>query len=81
MFDLYLSLDQQKRQAQALDEQQQHRLEIANQNRELVAEGRFDVICGLPPTQPQDYIYWDGYQVGLREYWTKQLGVEIETPF
>lgn len=77
MIDYYLSLEQQKREQQDLDAVH----EQADLYVSLEAEGRFDGICGLPPTQPQDYIYWDGYQVGLREYWTKQLGVEIETPF
>jgi hypothetical protein len=77
MIDYYLSLEQQKREQQDLDAVH----EQADKNASLSSEGRFDGICGLPPTQPQDYQYWDGYQVGLREYWTKKLGVEIETPF
>jgi hypothetical protein len=77
MIDYYLSLEQEKREQQDLDAVH----EQAEENASLSSEGRFDGICGLPPTQPQDYIYWDGYQVGLREYWTKKLGVEIETPF
>ncbi|MBE9168661.1 hypothetical protein IQ238_14490 [Pleurocapsales cyanobacterium LEGE 06147] len=77
MFDLYLSVEQQKREQQDLDAVH----EQADLYASLSSEGRFDGICGLPPTQPQDYQYWDGYQVGLREYWTKKLGVEIETPF
>jgi len=77
MIDYYLSLEQQKREQQDLDAVH----EQADLYASLEAEGRFDGICGLPPTQPQDYQYWDGYQVGLREYWTKKLGVEIETPF
>jgi hypothetical protein len=75
--NIALAYEQEKREKQELDLIE----EQAEENASLSSEGRFDGICGLPPTQPQDYQYWDGYQVGLREYWTKKLGVEIETPF
>ncbi len=75
--NIALAYEQEKREKQELELiEEQADLYVS-----LEAEGRFDGICGLPPTQPQDYQYWDGYQVGLREYWTKKLGVEIETPF
>jgi hypothetical protein len=83
MFDLYLSLDQQKRQAQALDEQQQHRLEIANRNRELTAEGRFDGITGCKPNKElfADQAYWSGYSSGQQLYYSKLFGVELDREF
>ena len=44
---------------------------------ELYSEGFFDGICNLESTKPHIYDYWQGYQLGLREYLCKQLGVEI----
>jgi hypothetical protein len=44
---------------------------------ELYSEGLFDGLCNLKPTKPHIYDYWQGYQLGLREYLCKQLGVEI----
>lgn len=75
--NIALVYEQKKREQQERDGIE----EQADQNASLEAEGRFDKICGLPPTKPQDYIYWDGYQVELREYWSKKLNVEIPTEF
>ena len=36
---------------------------------------------GMKPAHPEDYIYWSGYEVGIREYWAKRLGVVIPTEF
>ena len=44
---------------------------------EFYSEGFFDGICNLESTPPHIYDYWQGYQLGLREYLCKVLGVEI----
>ena len=44
---------------------------------ELYSEGFFDGLCNLESTKPHINDYWQGYQIGLREYLCKQLGVEI----
>ena len=77
MFDLYLSVEQQNRERQDLDAIN----EEANRNSDLHSDGKFDGVCGLEPSLPQEHSYWSGYCVGLREYWSKKLNVEIPTEF
>ena len=43
----------------------------------LYSEGFFDGLCNLESTPPHLNDYWEGYQIGLREYLCKVLGVEI----
>ena len=77
MFDLYLSVEQEKRERQDRDAIN----EEANRNADLHSEGKFDGVCGLEPNQIAEYAYWSGYCAGLREYWSKKLNVEIPTEF
>ena len=73
----------------ALDLEQQQRLEndraaFDNQidkETDLYHVGRFDGLIGCEPTQVEEHSYWEGYQIGLRQYWAKKLGVEIATEF
>ena len=77
MINHYLA--QEKRLVQALDE----RSEQADQNYDLAAKGEFD---GLIATNPDKNLlaqqrYWQGYQSGLKEYWLKHYGIELEQAF
>jgi hypothetical protein len=77
MIDFYLSLDQQNREKQDLDAIDDQ----ASYQTDLQSGGKFDGICGLEPSKPEEHSYWDGYQLGLREHWAKKLNVEIPTEF
>ena len=46
-------------------------------NIELYSEGFFDGVCGLDATLPHFWDYWQGYQLGYREYCCGLLGVAI----
>ena len=46
-------------------------------NTDLYSEGYFVGYIGAEPTKPEDDSYWSGYQLGNREYWSIELGVEI----
>lgn len=77
MFDIYTSVEQEKREQQALDAIHDE----AGLNTDKHSAGYFEGYIGLEPSHPEDYIYWSGYEVGCREYWAKRLGVEIPTEF
>ncbi len=77
MLDFYLSVEQQKREQQDLDAVDDQ----AHQNLMLSAQGRFDGKCGLPPSRVDDQRYWAGYASGLREYWSRKLGLQLDTEF
>ena len=77
MFDMYLNIDEENREKQGLDLIH----EEASQNTDLYSAGWFDGLIGLEPSQVEKYIYWQGYQLGLREHWAKKLKVEIPTEF
>ena len=66
MNNSFISVKQDPKRSQELD------IDI-----ELYSEGFFDGICNLEFTKPHINDYWQGYQLGLREYLCKQLGVEI----
>lgn len=66
MLDPYTSLKQDPKRSQE-----------PNIDIELYSEGFFDGLCNLESTPPHIYDYWQGYQLGLREYLCKQMGVEI----
>lgn len=46
-------------------------------NIELYLAGFFDGLMGLNAELPHFYDYWDGYQIGYREYCCGLLGVKI----
>ncbi len=77
MFDMYLNIDQENRERQG----EAARDWEAGKNTDLYSAGWFDGLIGLEPSQVEKYIYWQGYQLGLREYWAKKLKVEIPTEF
>jgi hypothetical protein len=37
------------------------------------ADGVWDGKLGNPPLHPECLDYWEGYEIGLREYWLKKL--------
>ncbi len=43
--------------------------------------GRFDGLAGCEPTRVEDRGYWEGYQIGLRQYWASKKEIELETEF
>ena len=75
--NIALAYEQEKREKQDRDAINVE----ANRNADLHSDGKFDGVCGLEPSLPQEHSYWEGYQLGLREYWSKKLGVEIPTEF
>jgi len=77
MFNLYLSVDQEKKEQQALDAIHDE----AGLNTDIYSTGYFEGYIGMEPRHPEDHIYWSGYEVGSREHWAKKLGVEIPTEF
>lgn len=46
-------------------------------NIELYSSGWFDGLMGYSPELPHFKDYWDGYQLGYREYCCSLSGVEI----
>ena len=81
MFNYYLSLNQEQRRLQALDEQEQYLSALAEKQNQLRASGKFDGKCGLEPKMPEHFDYGHGYQFGLRHHWVKKLGRTIPTEF
>lgn len=43
--------------------------------------GRFDGLAGCEPTRVENHGYWEGYQIGLRQYWANKKRIELETEF
>ena len=73
MIDSYISVEQKKREKQepiAIEQQ-------AKVHADLYSEGWLDGLGGLEPSLPDIYLYWQGYQLGQREYWCQQRGLEI----
>jgi len=60
MFNLRLSVDQEKREQQALDAIHDE----ARLNTDKYSTGYFEGFIGMEPKHPEDYIYWSGYQIG-----------------
>jgi hypothetical protein len=48
-------------------------------NTDRYYEGKFDGVIGESPKLPEDCYYWDGYVVGMREYWLKKLDRTVPT--
>ena len=44
---------------------------------DLYYQGESHGLDGLEPTQVDDYIYWQGYQLGLRQYWGRKRKAQI----
>ncbi len=53
--------------------------EIENQT-DLYALGHFDGVIGAQPTDIEQS-YWEGYQIGYRQYWATKLGISLPTEF
>ena len=77
MFNLRLSVDQEKRELQALDAIH----EEAGLNTDIYSTGYLEGYWGYEPKHPEKHSYWEGYQIGFREHWAKKLEVEIPTEF
>ena len=74
---LHLSLEQSN-----LEQQELEGIREANRlNTDLYSEGYFEGYTGGEPSYPEQHSYWSGYQIGIREYWAKKLGVVIPTEF
>lgn len=73
----------------ALELEQEQRL--ANDRAAIEAEieketdyfsvGKFDGLAGCEPTRVEELSYWEGYQIGLRQYWASKKGIQLETEF
>jgi hypothetical protein len=77
MFNLHLSVEQSLREQQG----KRAREVETSLNTDLYSVGYFDGLIGLEPSHPEKHSYWEGYQIGSREFWAKKLGVEIPTEF
>ena len=55
--------------------------EKAGLNTDIYSTGYLEGYWGYEPKHPEKHSYWEGYQIGFREYWAKKLGVEIPTEF
>ena len=73
MIDPYISVEQEKREKQEPVAIEQR----AKVHTDLYSEGWLDGLGGLEPSLPDIYLYWQGYQLGQREYWCQQRGLEI----
>lgn len=77
MLNIALATEQEQRVSNglaAIEEQ-------ANRETDLYDVGRFDGLIGCEPTQLKEPSYWEGYQIGLRQYWANKKGIELETEF
>lgn len=77
MFNLDLSVDQENLERQGLEVRDIE----ASLNTDSYSVGFFDGLNGYQPTHPEQHSYWQGYQIGNREYWAAELSVEIPTEF
>ena len=79
MINYYLEQEQEQRLAQALDERNKE----ADQNSNLAAKGEFDGLIGTNPDKKlmAQQWYWQGYQSGLKDYWLRHYGIELELEF
>jgi hypothetical protein len=77
MFDLHLSVEQEKREKQELDRIHNE----ANLETDMYSEGFFDGLIGEEPSTPERHSYWSGYSIGYREYWANKRGVKIPSEF
>ena len=77
MINLQVSLEQSSREQQEID----RIYDEASLNTDLYSAGYFEGYIGGEPSHPEQHSYWEGYQVGSREYWAKKLGVVIPTEF
>jgi|GEM_PF-4968578 len=77
MFNLHVSVEQKKREQQGLEAKEAE----ASLNTDLYSEGYLEGYWGCEPSHLEQQSYWDGYQIGIREYWAKKLGVMTPTEF
>ncbi|MEL6928709.1 MAG: hypothetical protein AAFO95_08750 [Cyanobacteria bacterium J06600_6] len=77
MINSYLSVDQENRERQGLEARDIE----ASLNTDSYSVGFFDGLTGCEPSNPEKHSYWEGYQIGNREYWAAELSVEIPTEF
>ena len=77
MNNLYLSVEQKNRERQ----EKERIYDEASLNTDLYSGGYFEGLIGLEPSHPEQHSYWEGYQIGSREYWAKKLGVVIPSEF
>ena len=77
MINSYISVDQENRERQGLEAREIE----ASLNTDRYSAGYFEGYIGCEPSHPEQHSYWEGYQIGCREYWAKKLGVEIPSEF
>jgi len=77
MNSLYTSVEQKNREQQAFEAIHNE----ASLNTDLYSEGYLEGYWGCEPSHLEQQSYWSGYQIGIREYWAKKLGVMIPTEF
>ena len=79
--NIALEQEQQQRLQECLTASQDQIHDEAGIETDRYSAGYFEGYIGCEPSHPEQHSYWEGYQIGYREYWAKQLGVEIPTEF
>ena len=77
MINSYLSVEQEKRDRQGLEEYEAE----SSRETDSYSLGFFDGLIGSDPLKPEKHSYWEGYQIGYREYWAGKRKVEIPSEF
>lgn len=79
MFDIYLSVAQEQKELQAIDELRNQR----DPNADAYSAGEFDSIIGLEPNREllTNQYYWSGYQSKQYQYYCKKYRIELEIEF
>ena len=81
MFDLYLSLEQEKREKQELERIEEQINNSSPPVTEQYSGGWVDGYINDKPRYPENWEYWSGYSQGNREYWCQQKGIELPSDF
>ena len=77
MINVYRSVEQKNREQQGIEARDVE----ASLNTDLYSEGYLEGYWNCEPSHLEQQSYWSGYQIGIREYWAKKLGVLIPTEF
>ncbi|MDJ0719956.1 MAG: hypothetical protein QNJ54_38025 [Prochloraceae cyanobacterium] len=79
MFDYYLSVAQDRKELQDIDEWENQR----DPNADAYSAGEFDSIIGAEP-DPQlltNKFYWSGYQSRQYQYYCEKYGIKLNEEF
>ena len=75
--NIALEIEQEKRDRQGREAYEAE----SSRETDSYSLGFFDGLIGSDPLKPERHSYWEGYQIGIREYWAKKRKVEIPSEF